>query len=178
MICNFSGLSELLWASLGFSLGLWARLDLSGLPWESVCVSGLWVSGLLLSGSALGRLASCMPPTRVRAISVTAMCLHAGMYSGWHPDEIIHIVEPTIHYIYNTIEGRGCLGVRVSPRRGAHFCSFWCSRLGKVMGPQFARGQQQVAPFETFDKITSSTAKVSKTFLEIMSCRARKVQVV
>ena len=26
--------------------------------------------------------------------------------------------------------------MRVSPRRGVHFCSFWCSRLGKVMKPQ------------------------------------------
>ena len=24
----------------------------------------------------------------------------------------------------------------VSPKRGGHFCSFWSSRLGKVMGPQ------------------------------------------
>jgi hypothetical protein len=45
-------------------------------------------------------------------------------------------VEQTMYSIYNIIIGRGCLGLRVSPRRGAHFCSFWSSRLGKVMGPQ------------------------------------------
>ena len=28
--------------------------------------------------------------------------------------------------------------MRVSPRRGGHFCSFWSSRLGKVMAPQSA----------------------------------------
>ena len=66
----------------------------------------------------------------------------AGKYSRRRPDEIIVVVvvvvEQTMYSIYNIIVGRGCRGVRVSPRRGAHFCSFWCSRLGKVMALQNA----------------------------------------
>ena len=52
---------------------------------------------------------------------------------------VVVVVEQTMYSIYNIIVGRGCLGVRVSSRRGAHFCSFWSSRLGKVIRSQSQR---------------------------------------
>ena len=71
--------------------------------------------------------------------AVSEVCPRAGGLSRRRPHEInVVVVEQTIYSIYNIIVGRGCLGLRVSPRRGAHFCSFWSSRLGKVMAPQSA----------------------------------------